>query len=149
MRHLSPAEEAERLLAWHGEGALGTCLDIVSQQFQVIQQRSQLLLTLATLTLTITGFSGPQIASTNALARWSIAIGIVLVLISVIMVLVGTLRINWVTQMSAGDDQQTLEAVLDYRNSKTSLYRLELSFLVVGLACYVCSVVTYLVCLPG
>jgi hypothetical protein len=149
VRTLSPAEEAERLLRWHGgPGGMPQCLQAINLQFQVIQGRSQLLLTLSTLTLTITGFSGPKIAQTNDLARWSIALGLVFVLVSTLLVLIGTLRINWMTQLADDDEQRTLEAILAYRNRKTALYRWELLLLVIGLACYVTSVVTYLICLP-
>jgi hypothetical protein len=145
---LSPADEAARLLSWHGGIAnISACMNTLSQQFQVLQSRSQLLLTLSTLTLTITGFSGPKIAQTNALARYSIAVGIVFVLISTILVLIGTLRIKWVSQFTGKDEQSMLEAIIAYRNRKTRLYRWELGLLVIGLTCYVCSVVTYLVSL--
>jgi len=147
MRILTPPEEADRLLAWH-EGILSRCLAELNQQFQVLQTRSQLLLTLATLTLTITGFSGPKIAQTNALARYSIALGLVFVLISTILVLIGTLRIQWMTQVEAETPRETLVAILTYRNQKSALYRVELFLLVIGLACYVTSVVTFLICLP-
>lgn len=147
MRILAPPEEADRLLSWH-DGELAACLTDLNLQFQVLQTRSQLLLTLATLTLTITGFSGPKIAQTNALARYSIALGLVFVLISTILVLIGTLRIQWMTQVEAETPRATLVAILTYRNQKSALYRVELLLLVIGLACYVTSVVTYLICLP-
>jgi predicted lysophospholipase L1 biosynthesis ABC-type transport system permease subunit len=147
MRILAPPEEADRLLSWHG-GALAPCLADLNLQFQVLQTRSQLLLTLATLTLTITGFSGPKIAQTNALARYSIGLGLVFVLISTILVLISTLRIQWMTQVEAESPRATLIAILTYRNQKSVLYRVELLLLVIGLTCYVTSVVTYLICLP-
>ncbi len=151
MDKLTPEEEADRLLAWH-EGAaqiMPACVKVINEQFQVLQARTQFLLTLSTLTLTITGFSGPKIAETSALARYSIAIGIVFVLASIVCVLIGTLSINWITQITAVADREMLVTVIDYRNRKTRFYRIELLLLVIGLACYVASVVTFLISAPG
>ena len=62
----SPEEEARQLLVMHnGPQQLASCLQFLRHQFDVIQARMQILLTLSTLALTITGFSGPKIAQTN------------------------------------------------------------------------------------
>ena len=142
----SVAEEADWLLRLHGSGnsALPACLKVVSDQFAVIQSRSQLLLTLSTLTFTITGFSGPQIARSGLFARNAIVLGLVFVLLSTIEILLGSLRVQWVTQTVGDDPHEVLCRVLTYRNQKTQLYRAELMLLVVGLAIYVSSVITYL-----
>ena len=81
-----PHAEAERLLAVHGSDGLAKVQGILSQQFQVLQSRSQLLLTLATITLTITGFSGPRIADSNPFGGPLMAIGLCFVLLAVAMI---------------------------------------------------------------
>lgn len=141
---LDSNEEVSHLLHLF-DGSVGDCIRFLHGQFQVIQNRSQALLTLGALTLTITGFSGPKIADTNVFARYSIAIGIFLVLCSLVILLLGTHRINWVTQAKRETDQATLRAIIDYRNEKTRFYRIELLLLVLGLTFYVLSVITYLV----
>ena len=142
---LNPEEEADRLLEWHGgEKAIATCMEKVAAQFNVIQSRTQMLLSLAALTLTITGFSGPRIAVTNALARYSIAVGIGFVLISMVVVMLNTLRVGWLTQLDAGTSRDTLIAALRYRNRKTRFFAIELMLLVIGLTFYVLSVITSL-----
>jgi ABC-type uncharacterized transport system permease subunit len=142
---ISPEEEASRLLSLYGGSShLGECLDVLRDQFNVIQVRFQFVLTLATLALTITGFSGPRIAQTNAFARYSMAIGIFLVLVSVVVLLVGGLRIRWISQFKEADPSMVLAGIILYRNSKTRVYYWVLTTLVVGLTCYVASVITYL-----
>jgi ABC-type uncharacterized transport system permease subunit len=142
---ISPPEEASRLLSLYGGGdRLGECLEVLRDQFNVIQVRFQFVLTLATLALTITGFSGPRIAQTNAFARYSMAFGIFLVLVSVVILLAGGLRIRWITQFKDTDPHAILVGIIQYRNSKTTLYYWVLTTLVVGLTCYVASVITYL-----
>lgn len=143
---IDPESEAENLLKLYGgDSGLSKCLDVIRHQFDVIQARSQLLLTLATLALTITGFSGPTIARTNDFARATMAIGIVFVLMAIVLLLRGGLRIQWITQFHHPNPKDLLIEIMRYRDSKTQLYRTELTLLVIGLASYVTSVVTYLV----
>lgn len=140
---LDPDAEAAYLLEIF-EGSQAACLRFLHDQFNVIQARAQFLLSLGTLTLTITGFSGPKIAETNLFSRYSIAIGITLVLISMMVLLLGTNRIRWVTQARSADQVSTIAAIIRYRRHKTQLYVVELYLLVAGLTCYVASVISFL-----
>lgn len=146
---LAPTAEAQRLLAGHPDpgspAALAAAMAVMTAQFAVLQQRSQLLLTLGTLVLTITGFSGPKIVDESALARLCMPIGIVLVLAAMVIILLSSLRIRWVTQFTGSDAQDTLVRIIRYRNTKTTFYRAELFLLVVGMIFYVLSVVAYMV----
>jgi hypothetical protein len=146
---LRPEDEARHILAlFSGPESFVRCLEFVRHHFDVIQARSQLLLTLSTLALTITGFSGVKIAQTNLFARYSMALGIVFVLIAMVILLLGGLRIRWMTLFLGGQPEETLIGIIRYRNLKTRLYFWELTLLVVGLGSYVASVVTYLLYTP-
>ena len=145
---INPDEEAAYLLGLY-DGKLSSCLEFLKQHFNVIQARSQLLLTICTLALTITGFSGPQIVQTNLFARYTMVLGIVFVLATMVTLLLGGLRIRWVTQMVADTPQETLSSIILYRNRKARLYFVELSLLVIGLTSYVASVVTFLLYGPA
>lgn len=140
---LDAVEEAQYLLNIFS--TFTDALRFVHDQFHVIQARSQFLLTLGTLTLTITGFSGPKIAETNAFSRYSIAGGIFLVLCSMLMLLLATNKIRWVTQAKGDTPEETLAMIIGYRNKKTRYYQVELYLLVTGLAMYVASVISFLV----
>jgi hypothetical protein len=137
MRH---EHEARHLLQLYGND-LTRCLEVLTSQFGVLQTRTQLLLTLATLTLTITGFSGPRIAASGAVARWGLVLGLAIVLVSVVLILVGSLRIRWMTQLVV--DEASLATAIAYRDRKTRLYQSQLALLVVGLAAYVGAVISY------
>jgi hypothetical protein len=144
-RQLPPEEESRKILEMlGGPGSLGKCMEFLRHHFDVIQARSQLLLTISTLALTITGFSGPKIAQTNNFARYSMAFGICFVLIGMVFLLLGGLRIRWTTQFFEDTAEETLVRIIRYRNSKTRFYFVQLAFLVVGLAAYVAAVITYL-----
>lgn len=144
-RLLKADEEARHLVElFGGAGHLPAIMELLRHHFDVIQGRSQLLLTLATLALTITGFSGPKIVQTNLFARYSMVVGIVFVLTALIVLLSGGLRIRWMTQFLGGEPEVTIVRIIRYRNQKTKLYFVELALLVIGMTAYVASVVTYL-----
>lgn len=137
-------DEARHLLAVGG--GLRGALDLLVTQFGVLQTRSQVLLTVSTLALTITGFSGPRIAQSGAFPRLAMAGGLVLVLASMLLIIGGSLRIRWVTQFRApagGGDAELVAQILCYRDRKTWLFFAELCLLLGGLAAYVAAVVTY------
>lgn len=137
-----PASEARSMLQTCG--GLGDCLKIISQQFVVLQTRSQLLLTLATIVLTITGFSGPRIAASGMFARVAMAIGLLLTLIAVLMLLLN-LRIRWLTQFQGTDPQQVLTDIIAYREGKRRAYLTIITVLMLGLASYVAAVIAFLI----
>ena len=137
-------EEARHLLALGG--GLRGALEMLVAQFNVLQMRSQVLLTVSTLALTITGFSGPRIAESGVFPRLAMAAGLVLVLVSMLLIIGGSLRIRWVTQFRAppgGGDEALISLIVCYRDRKTRLFFAELCLLLAGLASYVAAVVAF------
>ena len=109
----------------------------------VLQQRSQLLLTLATITLTITGFSGPKMVQSGGFTRWAMVIGLALVLASILVLLAG-LRVKWLSQFDGGSAEATLAEAIAYRDRKTVQFQAEILLLGLGIAAYVSAVIAYL-----
>lgn len=139
------ASEAHSLLKLYGgDAGLAEALHVVSQQFVVLQTRSQLLLTLATIVLTITGFSGPRIAASGVFARSAMALGLLLTLFAVLMLLLN-LRIRWLTQFHGTNALETLTAIITYREKKRRAYLSIITILMAGLASYVAAVIAFLV----
>ncbi len=143
--HLSPAEELHYLKEIYGEEKIGELFSKITDSFNVLQNRAQMLLSLITITLTITGFSGPSIAQTGVLARTSIAVGLAFVLLSALVLMAGPLRLNWGTRSRTGDVDQSLIGLIKQRNLRTRRYHLASISLVVGLIGYVTSVITFLI----
>jgi hypothetical protein len=142
-RQLSTEEEARLLLSQKpGNDSFSYALGIVQGQFAVIQSRFQFLITLSALALTITGFSGPKIAASNDFSRYTMAIGLVFVLLTTLLLL-GSLQLKWVTQISGETPQKSIEAMLRSRDHKTQLFGIKLILLAIGLSFYVVSVVYY------
>ena len=145
MFHPTAEDEARDLLRVQGgTEKLAACLQIVSGQLQVMQSRTQTMLGLATLCITVTGFSGPRIAASNLFSRVTMAAGLGLTLLAVLLLL-ENLRVQWVTEYREPDPQARLAAVIGDRNVRTRRFLGQIAVLGLGLACYVGSVVGYLV----
>ncbi len=145
-RTLPIHQEEARVLLTVGGGVRGA-LELLMAQFNVLQTRAQLLLTVSTLALTITGFSGPRIAQAGDFSRLGLAAGLGCVLVSMLFILGGSLRIRWVTQFRApagGDEVSLVAAIVSHRDRKTRLFFFELCLLLAGLTAYVAAIVAYL-----
>lgn len=112
----------------------------VESQLMILATRAQTLLSLAGITITVTGFSGASIAKTGPLASAAIVAGLVLVLISAAITMSGILRVEWTTKLGGTGLDGALRAALRVRDQKTQAYSLALKFLMVGLSLYVASV---------
>jgi len=145
IQHLSPLEELEYLKEIYGEEQHDRLYGVLTDAFNVLQNRAQMLLSLITITLTITGFSGPSIAASGLLARISIAIGLVLVLLSALILITGPLRLNWGTHWKSSSIDQSLIQLIHQRNFRTRRYHMASITLVLGMIGYVTSVVSFLI----
>jgi hypothetical protein len=143
--HLTPETEAQKLLESQGEHGLKGVISVLMTQFNVLQTRAQMMLTITTLTLTITGFSGPKIAASGMFSRVTMAAGLLSTLASTLLILGGSLRIRWVTQFKGDTPLEFVTRVLAYRNDKTRLFFVEICLLIIGLAFYVSAVVAYFI----
>ncbi len=143
MKKLSPSEEVEFLKEIHGDD-YGKLFSVIREAFSILQTRSQMLLGLATICLTITGFSGQRMAQSNAFSRFFIGFGLSFVLAAVIAVVAGPLRFRWVTAWKADTLDETLIENIQRRDSKTCWYRIATFLLLVGLTGYLLSLIFYL-----
>ena len=138
----SADDEARHLLALYGSPSeVGKVLAI---QFTVIQSRTQLVMTMATIILSVSGFSGPRIANSGLFAREAMIFGLCFVLLAVVFTLAGSLRINFLTQFMHPDPVERLSMMITYRNRKTAWYVWQLALVVGGLACFVGALISYL-----
>jgi hypothetical protein len=143
LKKLTPREEVEFLKEINGED-YGKLFGSVKESFTLLQTRSQMLLGLATICLTITGFSGPKMAASNAFSRFFIGFGLSFVLAAIIAVVAGPLRLQWMTAWKADSLDETLVENIKRRDSKTRLYRVATVLLLTGLTGYLLSLIFYL-----
>jgi hypothetical protein len=143
LKKLTPTEEVAFLKEIYGDD-YGKLFAAIREAFSILQTRSQMLLGLATICLTITGFSGPRMAASNAFSRFFIGFGLSFVLVAVIAVVAGPLRFRWVTSWKADTLDETLIENIRRRDSKTRWYRIATFLLLIGLTGYLISLIFYL-----
>lgn len=144
MPHLTPQQEAERILSFYGETSLEPVMAMLERQFVVLHNRAQVLLALCGVVITTTGFSGRLIAGTNPVAQWLIILGLAFALLSAAVVVWGVLHLRWLTMQAGNDLRSWLDTSLTYRDRKTRLYRVAIVLMLVGLVLYAASIAVML-----
>jgi hypothetical protein len=128
-------EEAVRILALCQGDAL-RAFELVQSQLGVLVLRTQVMLSLSGIVVTVTGFSGRAIAQTSLLARASISAGIFVVLAAAAVAIWGVLRLRWLTEMLTDDPVETLTRVLVVRRTKSRFLSAALLLFVIGFGLY-------------
>ncbi len=104
------------------EGNLKAALEMAERHLNTIYTRAQVLLSLAGMVVTVTGFSGRLIAGSSTLAQLFLIAGLFVSLGSAIWVFLRVMRVRWVTVFLDQDAESALEETLIRRNRKTKAY---------------------------
>ena len=128
-------EEAQSILTLVRGDALGA-YDIVERQMSVLVMRTQVMLSLSGIVVTVTGFSGRAIADTSQMARWSISVGILVVLSSAAVAIGGVLKLRWLTQALSDDILEMLTHSIAMRDKKARSLALSLGLFILGFGLY-------------
>ncbi|MBX3232215.1 MAG: hypothetical protein KIT84_19125 [Labilithrix sp.] len=137
-------DEARAILALC-DGDKLKAFEKVEAQLAVLVLRTQVMLSLSGIVITVTGFSGRAIADTGALARGCIASGLTLVLAAAACAMWGVLRLKWLTQMLRDDVLETLRTAIQIRNHKSRFLRAATALFIAGFSLYVAAVAQLLV----
>ncbi|WP_437511004.1 hypothetical protein [Sorangium sp. So ce1099] len=140
MKKVTREEEADRFIELTGPGSWEVMHGILERQFAVLHNRAQVLIGLCGIVITTTGFSGRLIAGTSRAAQGLIIAGVAIVLLSATLIVWGVQHIRWLTQQPGGDIRGWLLVSLAYRDRKTTIYRVAIAFLLVGLSFYVIAI---------
>lgn len=132
---MTPKNEADRIMKLV-KGDMLNALAIVKDQLQVLHTRAQVLLSLAGVVITVTGFSGRIIADTNKASQLFIIAGLFTVLLSAVIMSTKVMSVKWLTGEVYGDDLETLQGIIRRRNSKTTAYQLGGRVLILGIFLY-------------
>lgn len=132
---MTPGQEAEKILAVCA-GDVARALELLERQLNTLHTRAQVLLSLAGVVITVTGFSGRTIAGTGLLAQGLVVGGVAVVVFSAVWVYLGVMGLTWITaQMDVGP-AESLALIVRRRNERTARYRLGGMFMSAGLALY-------------
>ena len=135
----TPQEETRALLDLH-QGDTVSALRFVQGQMDTIYGRSQALIGLASVTLTVTGFSGRLIAGTNLAAQVFLIAGLAVVLSSALYLVLRVLPIRWITKDLVKSPEHTLCQAIRRRDEKTSAIHRGGLVLLLGLFLYLIAV---------
>ncbi len=115
---MADPNEVKRILVITG-GDPAKTFALAQSQLSVLVLRTQVMLSLSGIVITVTGFSGRTIAQTSEVARGLVAAGIVVVLAAAATAIGGVLRLRWLTQELTDDVEATLSRMLDIRDTKS------------------------------
>lgn len=138
------ADEVKRILSLT-RGDPGKAYELVQSQLNVLVLRTQVMLSLSGIVITVTGFSGRTIAQTSEVARNLVASGILIVLGAAGFAIGGVLRLKWLTQEISDDTEATLTRMLEMRDQKARYLNTALLLFMVGFACYCVAIALMLV----
>ncbi len=132
---MNTKEEATKILSLTNQDLL-KALELLEKQLNTLHARAQVLMSLAGIVVTVTGFSGRLIASTSLISQISVIAGLVTVLISAVWVFSQVMGIKWVTTGLTENQSESLERIIERRNRKTRAYSRGGVILCVGLVLY-------------
>ena len=139
MNDPTPEEEAKVFLSLT-DGALKPALEMAQRQLDVVYMRAQVLMSLAGVVVTTTGFSGRLIAGTSTLAQIFLIAGLAVTLCSAVWVFLRVMRVRWVTVLLCENPENPIASAIYRRNRKTKAYSIGGLILFVGLALYCVSI---------
>jgi hypothetical protein len=128
-------EEADNILSLTKNDML-KALELLEKQLNTLHLRAQVLMSLAGIVLTVTGFSGRLIAATSPISQILVIFGLATVLTSAVWVFSQVMGIKWVTTGLSGNATESLDKIIERRNRKTRAYTLGGIILCVGLLFY-------------
>ena len=122
-------------------------MDACREDENLLVLRTQVLLSLSGIVITVTGFSGRAIAQTGDLARVLISAGILIVLSAALTAIGGVLKLRWLTQDIADDPLTTVTRALALRDAKSRSLGVAMILFGIGFACY-CAAIAQLLMHP-
>jgi len=114
--------------------------NLLDRQFSVLQTRAQVLVSIAGIVVTVTGFSGRIIAGTHLLGQVLVIAGLFTVIASAVYTIAKVLRIRWLTELLEPDSPDNLVEILIIRDKKLSAFQTGGKILLAGLVCYAIAV---------
>jgi cytochrome bd-type quinol oxidase subunit 1 len=132
---MTAPDEARRILEIHN-GDAGSALAVLERQLALLKARADVMMSLAGIIITVTGFSGRLIASTDRLAQVAIITALACVIVSVTWIFASVGRISWITRDLEGDATSALVRIIERRDRQTRAYSVGGVILCLGIALY-------------
>lgn len=119
---MTPRDEAVAILRVV-DHRLPDALHLLESQIQMLAQRSQVLMTLAGVVVTVTGFSGRIIAGTSTAAQGFLVTGVFVVVFSAMWQFRNVMQFRWLTQLLTMEPVAAVTEMIGRRDRKAVAYR--------------------------
>lgn len=136
----TPLEEGENLVALL-EGSPASLISFLSGQLGVLKTQAQMIMGIAGLIITVTGFSGHHMVRGGTLSTIAMVAGIVFTLGGVIQTVRTLGKIRWVSQDLGGPLHEVAARIIARRNQEQRALTYSGAMVSVGLCAYLISVV--------
>jgi phage gp37-like protein len=134
--------EAARILEFFGDRV--RAYDVVEGQLQILTVRTQVLLSLSGIVITVTGFSGTAMARSGEPGPILIVLGLAAVLAGASVAVMGVLRLSWLSQRIGSDPQEAIASGIALRDAKARHLQVAMSLFVAGFALYCAAIANML-----
>ncbi len=138
--HMKNIQEEAKLIMSMTGGDLLQIHNLLDRQFSVLQTRAQVLVSIAGIVVTVTGFSGRIIAGIHFTSQILVVAGLFTVITSAAYTVSKVLTIRWLTAMLEPDSPEKLAEILCQRDRKLMAFRVGSAILLVGLICYAAAI---------
>ena len=118
---------------------------MLERQLSVLVMRTQVMLSLCGIVITVTGFSGRAVAQTGPVARVCITAGLLVVLLAAITAIAGVLRLRWLSETLGDDALENIVRGLVIRNRKSRFLGAALVLFAAGFSLYVVAIAQLLI----
>lgn len=134
------AAEIEAVMKHFGQDGLAGVCRLINEQLTTLHQRAQSLIGLASVVITVTGFSGRIIADTNLLAQSLIVLALIFVGLGAAFTLMRVMPIRWVTSYLHLPPREWLLVALRRRTRKSQALRVAGMLMVIGMLLYLAAI---------
>lgn len=139
--HPSEAREIESIIAnFGGEESPERLYALLHDQLSLIYGRATSLVQIASVVITVTGFSGRIIADTNKLAQALIIGGVTLVALAAAVAFAFVLPVRWITLSMHRPVREWMLLAIRRRDLKVRAIKAATGILILGMAFYIAAV---------
>lgn len=141
-------EERKRILERYPEASFEILSEMLDRQFQLLQARAYALLVVCGLLVTGNALIGSLFPKGQVIAPAALALrlgGGAFAVCAVAVVMLGVMRLQWITQYPGETIEGWLDYAIEYRNSKTHSFRLSTILALISAILYESSIVVYMI----
>lgn len=140
-------EEKQRILDHYGKESFETLSVMLDRQFQMLQARSNALLVVCGLLLagnSYLGYAYPKINHQSFGPLFCRVAGGAFAVASAATVVIGVMKLEWITQYPGKTTEEWLHYALEFRNRKTRAFRVSSLLALISILCFEFAILSFI-----